>query len=145
MARRLAVEEGLFCGISSGAAVAAAAQVIRRLFSVVVLRARATLSFLQPCTTLDYQTLQLTEYQSILQSILQVAARPENKGKLIAVVIPSFGERYLSSALFEVRCMKACMPFGAERVTQCGEGGGRNFANQSHFLVRAICSAFCPN
>ncbi len=90
-AQRLSVEEGLFCGISSGAAAYAAVQV-RAPGGRTPGASSARHASAPPRPRLSTQPL--------LLSRTQVAKRPENKGKLIAVVLPSFGERYLSSVMF---------------------------------------------
>ena len=87
MAKRLAKEEGIFCGISPGAA-------------------------------------------------MRVAARPEVKGKLIVVMLCSFGDRYLSSVRF-TSIREACQKMGIDERILLSDQSGKEF------LVPSLTCGWC--
>ena len=107
MARRLATEEGLLTGISSGAAAVAAIEVRRAGRHAAGLRARTANSCmcLGPARHGAHGRRPSGRAAANISDPAtmraQVAKRPENKDKLIVAVLPSFGERYLSSVLFQ--------------------------------------------
>ena len=105
MARRLALEEGLLVGISSGAAVAASLQVSMRSHPGNTSHAaRATPGAVVACPSCILLCIMLTTLICIFCSCCRSPTGPRTKGKLVVTVLPSFGERYLSSALFQVSC-----------------------------------------
>ena len=93
-ARELAAREGLMCGISSGASVWAAKQLAVRRHPWPR-RAAPPARPSPPTTTPPTHPPPPTTPTPPLPE-----ARPENKGKNIVCIIPSFGERYLSTVLY---------------------------------------------